>query len=342
MFSGKQILVKAVLILAIICVLCLDTHAIDNTDNKTFHEPERFNLYNSHKIFTDSVVNEITKLCENQDFNNSLWVKDLETGEQFIYNPDQSYYSASIIKAPYAIWLCTQADRGIIDISGEIQNYYSLCAKSKWVGQYKDDSTINTWTCIDAMIYASDNPSTALLSRIWPVTYGDEFNDFLHNTLDWEKESKGEVDRDVTNGYLTVIDAAKTLEYLYEYFNENETNGPRLKNSFISANHNHLWVPDDCEVAKKFGSWTDAFHDIAIVYSEHPYMIACMTDAGIIGQYDKDAKQFMVDIGQLIYNITQNNRVKVSDYRYSKTVIDKISNNRIREYTYKNLLIKQQ
>lgn len=263
-------------------------------------------------IFTDSVVEQLESLIKAQNFESSVWIKDLDTGEEFIYNPDKLYYSASIIKAPYSLWLCTQADKGKIDLSGEIKNYSSLCGDSKWIGQYKNDAYINTWTCIDAMIYASDNDATAILSHTWPVNYGDEFNDFLHNTLNWSSQSKGQVSNNVTNGYLTVTDASNLLEYLYNYFEESGTNGPRLKESYIQANHSHLWVPDDVDVAKKYGSWENAFHDIAIVYAKHPYMIACMTNSGVIGSYREDAKQYMTELGKLAYEATQVDRFRLA------------------------------
>ena len=256
----------------------------------------------------DGCCEQLDELCESQNFECSVWIKDITTGEEYWYNPDRVYYSASVIKAPYSLWLCTQADDGYIDISGDIQNYRSLCSESKYIGQYKDDNTISVWTCIDAMIYASDNKATAILSRTWPVNYGDKFNDFLHDTLGWNSESKGQVDNDVTNGYLTVEDASKLLEYLYEYFDESDTNGPRLKESYTQAIHEHLWFPENTVVAKKYGSWENAFHDIAIVYATHPYMIACMTDAGEVSYFRDDAKQFMTDLGKLVYDYLENDR----------------------------------
>lgn len=161
------------------------------------------------------------------------------------------------------------------------------------------------------MIYASDNKSTAILQRTWPVTYrnsDDDFNKFLHNALNWEENSCGEVDRDTTNGWLTVTDAAKTLTYLYNYFESDSLNGQRLKDSYTQAVHNYLWFPENVEVAKKYGSWTDAFHDIAIVYADHPYLIACMTDAGEIAHFRTDAVNYMQELGKLAYDYTQNDR----------------------------------
>ena len=161
------------------------------------------------------------------------------------------------------------------------------------------------------MIYASDNKATSILQRTWPVTYrnsDDDFNKFLHNTLDWEENSRGEVDRDTTNGWLTVTDAAKTLTYLYNYFESGSLNGQRLKDSYTQAVHNYLWFPENIEVAKKYGSWTDAFHDIAIVYADNPYLIACMTDAGEIAHFRTDAVNYMQELGKLAYDYTQNDR----------------------------------
>lgn len=267
-------------------------------------------------IFSDSEVETLVNLIESQDFESQVWIQDLDTDDVFVYNPTESYYQAQIIKSPYSIWICRNADKGLIDLQNPIENHYDLCSDSKWIANYKDDDTIEPWVCIDAMIYASDNKSTAILQRTWPVTYrnsDDDFNKFLHNTLLWEDSSCGEVDRDITNGYLTVTDAAKTLSYLYKYFESDSLNGQRLKDSYTQAVHNYLWFPEDVEVAKKYGSWTDAFHDIAIVYADHPYLIACMTDAGEIGHFRADAVNYMQELGKFAYDFTQNDRNAV-DY----------------------------
>lgn len=271
-------------------------------------------------IFSDSEVETLVNLIESQDFESSVWIQDLDTDDVFVYNPTERYYQAQIIKSPYSIWICRNADKGLIDLQNPIENHYDLCSDSKWIANYKDDETIDPWVCIDAMIYASDNKATSILQRTWPVTYrksDDDFNKFLHNILEWEENSCGEVDRDTTNGWLTVTDAAKTLTYLYNYFESNSLNGQRLKDSYTQAVHNYLWFPEDIEVAKKYGSWTDAFHDIAIVYADHPYLIACMTDAGEIAHFRTDAVNYMQELGKLAYDYTQNDRNTVDYTCYS-------------------------
>lgn len=262
-------------------------------------------------IFSDDEVETLVNLIESQDFDSSVWIQDLDTDNVFVYNPGNRYYQASIIKSPYSLWICRNADKGLIDLQNPIENHYDLCSDSKWIANYKDNETIDPWVCIDAMIYASDNKATSILQRTWPVNYrnsDDDFNKFLHNILDWEESSCGEVDRDTTNGWLTVTDAAKTLTYLYNYFESDSLNGQRLKDSYTQAVHNYLWFPEDVEVAKKYGSWTDAFHDIAIVYADHPYLIACMTDAGEIAHFRPDAVNYMQELGKLAYDYTQNDR----------------------------------
>lgn len=216
------------------------------------------------------------------------------------------------------MWLCRQADRGEIDLSSNIKNFSSLSGSSRYLSQYANDSTINTWECIDAMIYASDNKATALLSRTWPANYGDSFNEFLHSELLWGEDSKGQLKSDKTNGYLTATDAANTLKYLYNYFNEQGTNGPRLKEAYTSAVHDFLYFPDKVTVAKKYGSWRNAFHDIAIVYAEHPYIIVCMTDSGEIGNFPYATTEFMHKLGEMAYEFTQNNRKPSEDTLHKK------------------------
>lgn len=179
------------------------------------------------------------------------------------------------------------------------------------------------------MILASDNDATAILSRTWTTNYGDEFNTYLHETLDWSEESKGKLRNDATNGYLTARDAQKLLKYLYNYFEQEGTNGPRLKGQYLAAVHNHLWFPDNVGVAKKYGSWENAYHDIGIVYTNHPYLIVCMTDAGEISNYPEDAKKFMQQVGKIAYDMTQNSYDDAELTEYIEYCKDSIINNGI-------------
>ena len=65
---------------------------------------------------------------------------------------------------------------------------------------------------------------------------------------------------------------------LYNYFETDTANAQQLQQAFLDASHNLLWLPDTA--AKKYGSWDMALHDMAIVYTDNPYIIVAFSDWG--------------------------------------------------------------
>ena len=54
--------------------------------------------------------------------------------------------------------------------------------------------------------------------------------------------------------------------------------------------------------AKKYGSWDYAYHDTAIVYAAHPYILVCMTDQGDAAvDFPPAATAAMQELGKRVY-----------------------------------------
>ena len=73
-------------------------------------------------------------------------------------------------------------------------------------------------------------------------------------------------------------DAVQILRALDEYFAGGTALAGELKQAFLDADHEYLVT--DWPMAKKYGNWTGALHDIAIVYAPDPYYVAVLTDWG--------------------------------------------------------------
>ena len=63
-----------------------------------------------------------------------------------------------------------------------------------------------------------------------------------------------------------------------DYFAAGSPLAGELKQAFLNARHEFLVT--DWPMAKKYGNWTGALHDIAIVYAPDPYYAAVLTDWG--------------------------------------------------------------
>ena len=109
---------------------------------------------------TDQEAQELTDLLDSMPGNISVWIQDIATGQTYTYQAEYSYYSASILKAPYALWLSQRDQAGEIDLNTLVS--------------YKSG-----WERVYSMIANSDNDAAYLLSKQWPSTEETGFSSFL-------------------------------------------------------------------------------------------------------------------------------------------------------------------
>jgi hypothetical protein len=79
---------------------------------------------------------------------------------------------------------------------------------------------------------------------------------------------------------LSADDCGKFMESIYTFTEENEKYGPLMKNAMMKSNYAVL-IPygvSPTPTAHKYGWDEDAYHDMAIVYNAHPYILVIMTD----------------------------------------------------------------
>lgn len=257
----------------------------------------------TEEVFSGWDAQTLDAFCAQQPSGFSVYAQDLETGLVYTYNKDIEYYPASTLKAAYALWLCEQAEQGILDMEGDLNNPYSFgrLAGTK-LEAYDGVSSIPAWDVMYAMITVSDNNAMDMLVSTWPGTADTGFCDFLaelgfHAPYSCAMTLDGGIE-----GIMNVQDAGLLMQALYEYFETETSTALQLQDCFLDAEHTALYVPDGVEAAKKYGSWDYAFHDFMIVYAEHPYILCCMTDQGDQNvDFPPAVVEVMQELGQLIY-----------------------------------------
>ncbi|OUQ40328.1 hypothetical protein B5E65_14770 [Gemmiger sp. An120] len=178
------------------------------------------------------------------------------------WNEDEQYYAASLLKAPYALWLCRRTENGELDLEQPLGG---------WDGTAREALT--------AMIARSDNQATAALYTRWPADGESGFAAFLEE-LDIPPVHKARALSSETKitGTLSARDAMQVLKAMDDYFATGTPLAETLKQAFLNTQHEFLIT--DWPMAKKYGNWTGALHDIAIVYAPDPYYAAVLTDWG--------------------------------------------------------------
>lgn len=249
----------------------------------------------------DSAV--LDAFCALQPSGFSVYAQDLQTGSVYTYNDEIEYYPASTLKAAYALWLCQQAEQGVLDMEGDVGNYFSFGAlEGTKLSAYDGCAVIPAWDVMYAMITVSDNNAMDMLVSTWPGSEETGFCDFLYDLGFHAAYSCSMTVEDGIQGIMNVRDAGLLMRALYEYFDTGTSTALQLMDCFLDAEHTALYIPEGVEAAKKYGSWDYAFHDLTIVYAEHPYILCCMTDQGDQNvDFPPEAVAAMQELGQLIY-----------------------------------------
>lgn len=210
-------------------------------------------------------ANALTAYLDSLEGSVSVCCVRLSDGDTYEYHADAEYYAASLLKAPYALWLAKRADTGEIDLSCELPG--------------REDTALpqTAFEAIYAMISQSDNDATAALYRLWPADEGNGFGVFLQS-IGVDRPDSALTEETGIHGVLSARDAVSILLALEDYFESGAPHAAALKQAFLDAGHPML--ESEYDMAKKYGSWENTLHDMAIVYADDPYCIAVLSNWG--------------------------------------------------------------
>ncbi|MGN1409358.1 MAG: serine hydrolase [Eubacteriales bacterium] len=261
---------------------------------------------------------------------------DIDSGEGITYNSAEIRYSASLIKAPYIYAVLREIEEfeknkhdfdkdgnPLYDENGEplfegnhpnydedgkiiyLEGEEKYDLSEKWVydsatmftegsGEIMemDDGLELTWyELFDYALLYSDNIAFAQLR--------DRFGYSSFYKMTNELGIRG-ARTDFMN--LSADDCVLFLRELYDYFETGSEYALRMKDCMTKSKHLEMICANypSGMVAHKYGWDIDAFHDMAIVFDEHPYIIVIMTDYDDGGEEPTD---FIGDVTELVKEI---------------------------------------
>lgn len=234
--------------------------------------------------FSDSEITTLDTFFEKAPIEVSVYIRMLDDGSTYLFNPLQTYYTASLAKAPYALYLMNQEDLGDISLNS---------IEREWVTD---------------MISKSDNEATVYLASRYS-TVSTSYENFL-DSIGFTDPTSSKIisysyDSGVIEGRMNVIDAGHTMLALYEYFETKTERALALQEDFLSYDYEEPLITIDVPMAKKYGLDSDANHDIAIVYGQRPF-IFCILTAGDGRPYMHDPYNLMHEASDLVMSIIEN------------------------------------
>ena len=231
-----------------------------------------------NKAFVTEKDNRMEKVQDllNSKYNSpsyGIYVKQLETGNTAGINPQKEMYSASVTKLPYLYYVQEQLNKKAISPT---TTYKYIPEVNDFKGGYEpegsgslsktpDGKEYSVQELIDKIAKESDNVGHNILN--YYVTHQSD-QDF-QKTLDKIAKKHWDVEKREASAEM----AGNVMEAVYQQ------NGPII-DALSSTKYDNQRIARDLpvKVAHKIGDAYDFRHDVAIVYTNSPYVIAIFTD----------------------------------------------------------------
>lgn len=240
-------------------------------EKKPSIEPDEPTLDDNVKpqAFTEKDKAEIDAVVKKYGENLSVYFEDINSGNTYTYNDEYKYFIASIIKAPYCMYIYQLASDGKCSLDEKFK--FEERHKQEGTGKLKDMETPMELTLRELIGYAIKNSdNTAMKIMLNKYTYKGYTEYAKSLGLNYIDDVKY-----VVNGDITAKDAGIYIKAIYDFIETNEY-GPELKKDMLSTSN--TMIASKYEIARKYG-WADkSFHDMAIVYAPNPYVLTILSD----------------------------------------------------------------
>ncbi len=196
--------------------------------------------------------------------------QDLKSGYTYTYNADTAFFAASIVKAPYCMYLLDLASQGKCNLNDTIA--YTADIRADGTGKVKDSPYGTTFTVQQLIEYAirySDNAALRMLRSKYPA---DGFRDYAKNIGIQNVAALS----NITGANINARDSAVFMQAIYTFIETNQTYGPLLR-QYMTTTRNPMFT-SSYDLIRKYG-WSDkSFHDTAIIDAPNPYILVFLTD----------------------------------------------------------------
>lgn len=261
------------------------------------------------EIETDGDGNVVRESAEEKR-EIAFFCLDLETGEAMKYNEDHVFFSASVIKEPYILYALKEVEKakeeGNTDPKYDLESIFTYTED-----KYKEGSGVilkseygTQYTYLDLFrlaITQSDNIAFSFIRNL----YGKNgFNDF--------SKSLGVYNPTKSLYKISAAEAAAYFAETYEYFESGSEYALMLKKWMMSTNH-RIMIPSALKptpVAHKYGWDEKAYHDSAVVFDAHPYVLVILTEldngSGADNKFIRELAKKLDEAHREVWSVVEN------------------------------------
>jgi len=214
----------------------------------------------------------------------SVYYENLETGFVYRHNADNEYFSASVPKAIFALYIFQKAELGEVDLDSLVtflyEDYWGGSGVIRHTSYFGD--TFTQRELLRLNISESDNIATLMLRRVHGLYGYTQFIREIGGTPGFIRER-------VFNSQLTANEAGLFARQIFRFIES----GGRYSQEFKShlLDNQFPFIVSDYPVASKTG-WNrpTAWHDMAIVYAPSPFILVILSARE--GWADEDYEDF--------------------------------------------------
>jgi hypothetical protein len=205
----------------------------------------------------------------------SVYYENIRDGFVYKYNENKAYNAASVIKAPYCLYIYDLAEKGLADLSAS-----HVYADEFYIG---GRGIIQTMTAgaifpenelLSLAIRESDNIAMKMLLDKYGVSGFKEFASGLGANAD----AIGKILYEEPTARMDLNEAALYMKAIYNYIEGDGAYAAQFKADLLNTTFGG--IISEFPVANKYGgsSSLNAFHDAAIVYADSPYILIIMSN----------------------------------------------------------------
>jgi len=214
----------------------------------------------------------------------SVYYENLESGFVFRFNAEREYFSASVPKAIFALYIFQKAERGEISLGSAVTfteaDYWGGSGVIRHTSSFGD--TFTQRELLRLNVSESDNIATLMLRRVHGLAGYTQFISAIGGTPDFVRER-------VFNSQLTANEAGLYAREIFRYIESGGTYSEEFKAHLLD--NQFPFIVARYPVASKTG-WNrpSAWHDMAIIYAPSPFILVILSARE--GWEDEDYEDF--------------------------------------------------
>ena len=231
------------------------------------------------------LLETLNKRLNNQTFACAMYYIDLTTGLTISYNADRQFAAASLIKAPYLMYILDMIAAGELSLD-DVHTYrraYHYIGGTGQIRYMEDGTQLTLRQIIEYIVYDSDNVAFKMLNNGYDgVLSIPAFHDMAMRDYDapYYSGTYGNVltASGVGRMFAEIYARAERGDELYVWFVDmlKDANENKFVKGGLPTDEN-----GEClyEVAHNHGLDTKSSNDAAIVfYNDRPYVLVLLTD----------------------------------------------------------------